>query len=212
MKLLTAASLLAAAATVTFASPVYSQAWKNCVVGSIGPGGCDSIAPGGGKSIAPGGGQSIGPGGGLSIAPGGGRSIAPGGGQSIGPGGGLSIAPGGGLAADRDWSRGFDMRTGQPAPGGVAPSSGYRPAPQNYNQGGSDAAAIGTLIGLGIRGYQKHRQAQAARRAQDASSAAMDGAISEAETAEANRARFEATRRAPDVEAPLPEFGLDAPE
>ena len=48
------------------------QAWRDCVPGSIGPGGCDSIGPGGGQSIGPGGGQSIGPGGGLSIGPGGG--------------------------------------------------------------------------------------------------------------------------------------------
>ncbi|RXG87354.1 hypothetical protein EAS62_36040 [Bradyrhizobium zhanjiangense] len=85
------------------AAPANAQAWRNCVQGSIGPGGCDSIGPGGG--------QSIGPGGGLSIGPGGGLSIGPGGGQSIGPGGGLSIAPGGGLAPDRDWSRGLDPRT-----------------------------------------------------------------------------------------------------
>ena len=88
----------------SFASaPVSAQAWRNCVQGSIAPGGCESIAPGGGLSIAPGGGQSIGPGGGLSIAPGGGQSIA--------PEGGLSIAPGGGLGPDRDWSRGLDTRT-----------------------------------------------------------------------------------------------------
>jgi hypothetical protein len=87
-----------------FASaPVSAQAWRNCVQGSIAPGGCESIAPGGGLSIAPGGGQSIAPGGGLSIAAGGGQSIA--------PGGGLSIAPGGGLGPDRDWSRGLDTRT-----------------------------------------------------------------------------------------------------
>jgi hypothetical protein len=36
-----------------------AQAWKDCVPGSIGPGGCDSIGPGGGQSIGPGGGQSI---------------------------------------------------------------------------------------------------------------------------------------------------------
>lgn len=72
------------------------QAWRDCVRGSIGPGGCESIGPGGGLSIGPGGGQSIGPGGGQSIGPGGGQSIGPGGGQSIGPGGGQSIGPGGG--------------------------------------------------------------------------------------------------------------------
>lgn len=80
-----------------------AQAWRNCVQGFIGPGGCDSIGPGGGRSI--------GPGGGLSIGPGGGRSIGPGGGQSIGPGGGRSIGPGGGLSYDRDWSRGLDTRS-----------------------------------------------------------------------------------------------------
>lgn len=84
-------------------APANAQAWRNCVQGSIAPGGCESIAPGGGLSIAPGGGQSIAPGGGLSIAPGGGQSIA--------PEGGLSIAPGGGLGPDRDWSRGLDTRT-----------------------------------------------------------------------------------------------------
>ena len=85
-----------------------AQAWRDCVPGSIGPGGCDSIGPGGGQSIGPGGGQSIGPGGGLSIGPGGG--------QSIGPGGGLSIGPGGGLAINRDRSRGLDPQTMQPYP------------------------------------------------------------------------------------------------
>jgi hypothetical protein len=87
-------------------SAAQSQAWRNCIPGSIGPGGCDSIGPGGGQSIGPGGGMSIGPGGGLSIGPGGG--------QSIGPGGGLSIAPGGGLSIDRDRTRGLDTRTMRP--------------------------------------------------------------------------------------------------
>lgn len=91
-------------------SPAAAQAWKNCVPGSIAPGGCDSIAPGGGRSIAPGGG--------LSIGPGGGRSIAPGGGQSIAPGGGRSIAPGGGMALDRNWGRGLHPDTLRPAPDG----------------------------------------------------------------------------------------------
>lgn len=86
-------------ASIQFAQ---SQAWRDCVQGSIGPGGCESIGPGGGRSIGPGGGQSIGPGGGMSIGPGGG--------QSIGPGGGLSIGPGGGLSLDRDTSRGVDTR------------------------------------------------------------------------------------------------------
>lgn len=88
------------------ATSAHAQAWRDCIPGSIGPGGCDSIGPGGG--------QSIGPGGGLSIGPGGGLSIGPGGGQSIGPGGGRSIGPGGGLAIDRDRSRGLDTRTMRP--------------------------------------------------------------------------------------------------
>lgn len=92
--------------TLLFPTFSEAQAWRNCVPGSIGPGGCDSIGPGGGQSIGPGGGQSIGPGGGLSIGPGGG--------QSIGPGGGLSIGPGGGLGPDRDRSRGFETRTMRP--------------------------------------------------------------------------------------------------
>ena len=79
----TAISLMSAAS--------HAQAWRDCVRGSIGPGGCESIGPGGGMSIGPGGGQSIGPGGGQSIGPGGGQSIGPGGGQSIGPGGGQSL-------------------------------------------------------------------------------------------------------------------------
>lgn len=85
---------------LTASSPAFGQAWRDCVQGSIGPGGCESIGPGGGRSIAPGGG--------ISIAPGGGLSIAPEGGQSIAPGGGLSIAPGGGLAIDRNPNRGLD--------------------------------------------------------------------------------------------------------
>ena len=90
------------------ASSSAAQAWRDCIPGSIGPGGCDSIGPGGGKSIGPGGGLSIGPGGGLSIGPGGGQSIGPGGGQSIGPGGGQSL--------DRDRSRGLDPNTLRPYP------------------------------------------------------------------------------------------------
>jgi hypothetical protein len=88
-----------------------AQAWRNCIPGSIGPGGCDSIGPGGGKSIGPGGGLSIGPGGGLSIGPGGGQSIGPGGGQSIGPDGGQSIA--------RDRKYGLDPNTMRPYPCGA---------------------------------------------------------------------------------------------
>jgi len=42
--------------TVTSAN---SQAWKTCIRGSIGPGGCESIGPGGGMSIGPGGGKSL---------------------------------------------------------------------------------------------------------------------------------------------------------
>ena len=77
-----------------------AQAWRNCIAGSIGPGGCESIGPGGG--------QSIGPGGGLSI----------------GPGGGQSIGPGGGRALDRDTTRGLDPYGLQ---GGVAaPYGAYR--------------------------------------------------------------------------------------
>jgi len=102
-------SMMAALFALCIASPGHAQAWRNCVPGSIGPGGCDSIGPGGGLSIGPGGGLSIGPGGGLSIGPRGG--------QSIGPGGGRSIAPGGGLAIGRDWSRGLDPDTLRPAPG-----------------------------------------------------------------------------------------------
>jgi hypothetical protein len=30
-----------------------AQAWRNCIQGSIAPGGCESIAPGGGLSIVP---------------------------------------------------------------------------------------------------------------------------------------------------------------
>jgi len=100
--------LLILASGALLATSAHAQTWRNCVPGSIMPGGCDSIAPGGGMSIAPGGGMSIGPGGGMSIAPGGGQSIA--------PGGGRSIAPGGGLAPDRNWSRGLDPDTLRPDP------------------------------------------------------------------------------------------------
>jgi len=62
---------------------VNAESWRDCIRGSIGPGGCESIGPGGGMSIGPGGGQSIGPGGGQSIGPGGGKSIGPGGGMSL---------------------------------------------------------------------------------------------------------------------------------
>jgi hypothetical protein len=61
-------NLLAAFVLVSLSTlPANAQAWRNCVQGSIGPGGCDSIGPGGGRSIGPGGGLSIGPEGGLSI-------------------------------------------------------------------------------------------------------------------------------------------------
>lgn len=86
---------VALVAAFLFPCEASAQSWRNCIQGSIGPGG----------------GLSIGPGGGRSIGPGGGLSIGPDGGQSIGPGGGLSIAPGGGLGPDRDWSRGLDPRT-----------------------------------------------------------------------------------------------------
>jgi hypothetical protein len=104
---LTMKTILITLALLTLGS-AHAQAWRDCIPGSIGPGGCDSIGPGGGQSIGPGGGQSIGPGGG--------QSIGPGGGQSIGPGGGLSIGPDGGLAIDRDRSRGLDPRTMHPFP------------------------------------------------------------------------------------------------
>lgn len=104
------------------AAGAHAQAWRNCVPGSIGPGGCDSIGPGGGKSIGPGGGQSIGPGGGLSIGPGGGQSIGPGGGQSIGPGGGQSL--------DRDRSRGLNPDTMRPY--GSYPESNDPYIPKRY--------------------------------------------------------------------------------
>ncbi len=109
---------MAVVGAMTLASAGHAQAWKNCVPHSIAPGGCDSIAPGGGRSIAPGGG--------MSIAPGGGLSIAPGGGQSIAPNGGRSIAPGGGLGPDRNWNRGIDPRTGQPAPEAPNLPAGHR--------------------------------------------------------------------------------------
>lgn len=80
--------------------PAAAQAWRNCIPGSMGPGGCDSMGPGGG--------QSMGPGGGLSMGPGGGLSMGQGGGLSMGPGGGLSMGPGGGQAINRDTSRGLD--------------------------------------------------------------------------------------------------------
>lgn len=54
-------------ALMSLASSAHGQAWRDCVRGSIGPGGCESIGPGGGLSIGPGGGQSIGPGGGRSL-------------------------------------------------------------------------------------------------------------------------------------------------
>lgn len=98
--------LMVCAVMTSWPVQLHAQAWRGCIPGSIGPGGCDSIGPGGGRSIGPGGGLSIGPGGGLSIGPGGG--------QSIGPGGGLSVGPGGGLAMDRDRTRGLDTRTMRP--------------------------------------------------------------------------------------------------
>lgn len=102
------AAFLLVVLTAVTGAPALAQAWRNCVPGSIGPGGCDSIGPGGGMSIGPGGGQSIGPGGGLSIGPGGGQSIGPGGGQSIGPGGGQAL--------DRNRDRGLNPDTLRPYP------------------------------------------------------------------------------------------------
>lgn len=109
--------LVVGIAMISLTSAANAQAWRNCVPGSIGPGGCDSIGPGGGLSIGPGGDRAIGHGGGLSIGPGGGQSIGPGGGRSIGPGGGLSM--------DRDRSRGLDTRTMQPFPQFGFPSNSY---------------------------------------------------------------------------------------
>jgi hypothetical protein len=40
-------------------TPLHAQSWRECIRGSIGPGGCESIGPGGGKSIGPGGGMSL---------------------------------------------------------------------------------------------------------------------------------------------------------
>jgi hypothetical protein len=87
---------------------VNAQSWKNCIPGSMGPGGCESMGPGGGRSMGPGGGQSMGPGGG--------RSMGPGGGQSMGPGGGQSMGPGGGSSSTRDRRYGLDPNTLEPYP------------------------------------------------------------------------------------------------
>jgi hypothetical protein len=95
-----APDLAATLAVLLIPSMASAQAWRDCVQGSYGPGGCESIGPGGGRSYGPGGGLSYGPGGGLSIGPGGG--------QSYGPGGGRSYGPGGGLAIDRPPYRGLD--------------------------------------------------------------------------------------------------------
>lgn len=76
-----------------------AQAWRTCVPGSMGPGGCESMGPGGGRSMGLGGGESMGPRGG--------RSMGPGGGGSMGPGGGLSMDPSGGQYIGRDQSHGF---------------------------------------------------------------------------------------------------------
>jgi hypothetical protein len=99
---------LFAAVTLLSSANVMAQAWRNCVPGSMGPGGCESMGPGGGQSMGPGGGQSMGPGGGQSMGPGGGQSMGPGGGQSMGPGGGQSF--------DRDRTRGLDPNTMRPYP------------------------------------------------------------------------------------------------
>ena len=53
--------LVVLALSVALVTSVQAQAWRDCVRGSIGPGGCESIGPGGGLSIGPGGGQSTGP-------------------------------------------------------------------------------------------------------------------------------------------------------
>lgn len=101
-------TILTAIAGLSISVAAHSQAWRNCVPNSYGPGGCESAGPGGGRSLGPGGGMSFGPGGGMSAGPGGGQSLGPGGGQSMGPGGGLGY--------DRDKSRGFDTTTMQPFP------------------------------------------------------------------------------------------------
>ena len=67
--------LIVLALSVALVAPVQAQAWRDCVRGSMGPGGCESMGPGGGLSMGPGGGQSMGPGGGQSMGPGGGRSL-----------------------------------------------------------------------------------------------------------------------------------------
>lgn len=51
---------------MTLPAAVSAQAWRDCVLSSYGPGGCESYGPSGGKSYGPGGGKSYGPGGGLS--------------------------------------------------------------------------------------------------------------------------------------------------
>ena len=84
--------ILAVLIQIFLLDAAFAQAWRDCVPGSIGPGGCDPIGPGGGQSIGPGGGQSI------------------------GPGGGQSIGPGGGQAPDRNQSLGLDPDTLRPYP------------------------------------------------------------------------------------------------
>lgn len=91
-------TILSLVITMISTTAVSAQAWRDCVPGSYGPGGCESYGPGGGKSY--------GPGGGLSYAEGGGLSFGPGGGQSYGPSGGLS--------PNRDRSRGFNTETMRP--------------------------------------------------------------------------------------------------
>jgi hypothetical protein len=107
------AALSVTALLLALPSSLPAQAWRNCVPNSVGPGGCDSVGPGGGRSVGPGGGRSVGPGGGLSVGPEGG--------QSVGPRGGRSFGPDGGLSPNRDWRRGLDPDTLEPAPGGVDP-------------------------------------------------------------------------------------------
>ena len=51
--------ILAVLIQIFLLDAAFAQAWRDCVPGSIGPGGCDPIGPGGGQSIGPGGGQSV---------------------------------------------------------------------------------------------------------------------------------------------------------
>lgn len=85
-------------------SPLFVQAgpaWRDCIQGSYGAGGCESYGAGGGRSYGTDGGLSYGAGGGRSYGEGGGRSYGAGGGRSYGPGGGRSVL--------RDNTRGMNL-------------------------------------------------------------------------------------------------------